>query len=338
MCHQAGYENTVAASGTALTPRHLQLLKRYTDNLILAFDMDVAGDSATKRGIGNAQELGFNIKIIEHYGDNAKKSDPADIIQQNPKIWEESLAKAKGIMDYYVDSAFAQHDKTTPQGKKEIGNIVLPAIRRLANKIEQAYWVQTLAQKLGISELAVQEELLKVKGDPNLLITHESPNAQTADVEGNKNLGAEGRKKLLEEKIVALVLRNPEFSILVTTEYHPLFSEKVGNFLRDIHAIVEKHEPAREEEVKKELKLLFEGKQLDVELKNFMAALALRAEVEYQEDGKEEVLLCLLQLKNLVLKEKLQGISTQIKEAEAAKDQAKIQELIGEFNNLSKGL
>src|SRR3989344_2634913 len=69
MCHQAGFENTVASSGTALTPRHLNILKRYSDNLLLAFDMDVAGDSATKRGINLAESQGFNIKIVENYGE-----------------------------------------------------------------------------------------------------------------------------------------------------------------------------------------------------------------------------------------------------------------------------
>ena len=85
MCHQAGFENTVAASGTALTGGHLAMLKRYTENLVLAFDMDVAGDSATKRGINGAQELGFNIKVIGHYGSGDKKSDPADIILKDPR-------------------------------------------------------------------------------------------------------------------------------------------------------------------------------------------------------------------------------------------------------------
>src|SRR3989338_2441974 len=107
MCHQAGYQNTVAASGTALTPHHLNILKRYSENLVLAFDMDIAGDSATKRGINNAQEQGFNIKIIESYGEGDKKSDPADIIFKNAKLWEESVNKARSIMDYYFDSAFS---------------------------------------------------------------------------------------------------------------------------------------------------------------------------------------------------------------------------------------
>ena len=195
MCHQAGYENTVAASGTALTQQHLVLLKRYSENLVLAFDMDVAGDSATKRGINLAQEQGFNIKIIEHYGGNDKKSDPAEIILKDAKIWEESVMKAKSIMDYYVDSAFSHFDKNTPEGKKEIGKVVLPAIKRLANKIEQSHWIQVLAEKLKINEEVLMQELEKVKGEN---VRQENP------IPLHSQQGPDQRKRLLEQRIMSL--------------------------------------------------------------------------------------------------------------------------------------
>src|SRR3989344_4691943 len=195
MCHQAGYENTVAASGTALTHQHLVMLKRYSENLVLAFDMDVAGDNATKRGINSAQELGFNIKIIESYGEGDKKYDPADIIVKDPKIWEQSLQKAKSIMDYYVDSAFAHFDPKTPEGKKDISKAVLPAIKRLQNTIEQAFWVQRLAEKLHINEQAVQQELAKITQEK---IRQEEP------VATNPPMGQEQRKRLLEERMLLL--------------------------------------------------------------------------------------------------------------------------------------
>ena len=66
-------------------------------------------------------------------------------------------------MDFYFDSAFAKFDKKTPAGKKEIGKIILPAIKRLQNKIEQSHWVQKLSEKLGVKEEAVLDELKNVK-------------------------------------------------------------------------------------------------------------------------------------------------------------------------------
>ena len=343
MCHQAGFENTVASSGTALTSQHLLILKRYSENLILAFDMDVAGDSATKRGINGAQEQGFNIKIIESYGDSDKKYDPADIILKDPKIWEESVAKSKSIMDYYVDSAFAHFDKSTPEGKKEIGSIVLPAIKRLQNKIEQSFWVQKLSQKLDIKEEAILEELAKVKVQPSHA---PEPAGQVVHKESEALLGVEGRKKLVEEKVISLVLKDPTHIFLVEENHYPLFSEKIRQFLQQIKKIVEAQKPfdpalgklAEESDLKKDFKILFDNEQLDVELKNFLAALALRAEAEYQEDGREEVLLCLLQLKNMALKTKLATISEDIKKAEAENNSQKVGQLIEEFNILTKEL
>src|SRR3989344_4362758 len=200
MCHQAGFENTVAASGTALTSQHLNILKRYCENLVLAFDMDVAGDSATKRGINLAQEQGFNIKIIESYGSGNEKSDPADIILKDPKIWEAAVSKAKSIMDYYVDSAFSHFEVTTPEGKKEISKIVLTAIKRLANKIEQSHWVQTLSEKLGIPEIAIEEELAKIKDEKSVAPQQTVPPPVVNAISDSK------RKKLIEERILYLEL------------------------------------------------------------------------------------------------------------------------------------
>src|SRR3989344_3954346 len=264
--------------------------------------MEIAGDSATKRGINGAQEQGFNINIIESYGSGNEKSDPADIILKDPKQWEESLAKAKSIMDYYIDSAFLHFDAKTPEGKKEIGNVVLPAIKRLANKIEQSFWVQTLSQKLGVKEEAILEELSKIKFQQRA--SEVAPPAPISGFENKEILGQEGRKKLIEE----------------------------------IKKVVQLQKPAEEGRLKEDFKIIFNSEELNVELKNFLAALALSAELQYQEDGQEEVLLCLLQLKNIALKNNLNVVSDDIKKAEGESDSKKVAELIAKFNQLTKEL
>ncbi len=338
MCHQAGFENTVAASGTALTSQHLVILKRYSENLVLAFDMDVAGDSATKRGINNAQELGFNIKIVEHYGESKEKSDPADIILKDAKIWEASVSKAKSIMDYYVDSAFLHFDAKTPEGKKEISKIVLPAIKRLANKIEQAYWISKLSEKLSIKEEAIQEEFLKVKTEK----VFEGNKPEEGRPLFSPSGASEGqRKKLIEDKVVSCILKNPDYIKLISVQQYGLFSEKAQQFFGEVEKFIEKN-TSDEGELKKDLKAVLgvsiSESELDAEFKNFLAALALRGDTEYEEDGEKEIQLCLSHLKSMALKEKLNAISEEIKKAEVQKDSIRVDDLMEQFNKLTKEL
>ncbi len=314
MCHQAGFENTVAASGTALTANHLNILKRYSDNLLLAFDMDIAGDTATKRGINLAESQGFNIKVVDTY---SKGEDPADIVSKDPLSWQKYVQEARSIMDYYFDSSLASFDKSTPGGKKEISKIILPAIKRLPNKIEQSYWAQKLSQKLDVREEAILEELKKVKSD-NAYSPQYATQERVLESE-NKNLTSEGRKKLLEDKIISLVLKDPENLNLIEQEHHNLFCEKTKSFIDNIKKI----NPEEEKE----------------EYKDFLNTLSLRAEVEYEEDeepglpaGRQEIKLCLLQLKDINVRERRCKLSEEIKRAEQSQDFEKVSNLIKEFN------
>jgi len=311
MCHQAGFENTVAVSGTALTPRHLNILKRYTDNLLLSFDMDVAGDTATKRGINLAESQNFNIKVIDTYS-GAK--DPAEIILENPQNWEDSVKNARSIMDYYFDSALAKFDKNTPQGKKEIGKIILPAIKRLENKIEQSYWIQKLSEKLSVSEAVIIDELRAVKLDNS----HQPApiEAQLNKISNSKNFTSEGRAKLLEDRIVCLAWKDQENLNLIDDAHCDLFCENTKNLIEELR----KRKP---------------GEDIKEEHKDFFNKLSLVAEVDLEGDGAEEIQLCLSQLKDIKMREDLTRISGLIK---FEKDDKKEEELKKEFNIKAKEL
>ncbi len=318
MCHQTGFENTVAVSGTALTSGHLNILKRYSDNLVLAFDMDLAGDNATKRGINLAESQGFNIKIVDTYS-NAK--DPAEIILENPAIWQESLVKARTIMEFYFDSAFAKLDKTSAQGKKDIGKIILPAIKRLQNKIEQSHWVQKLAEKLSINQEAILSELRSVKLDAPRA---EFASVGTSTVANEKPTGSEGRKKLLEDKIISLALMDSENLSFIQDGHYCLFCDRARNFIKEL----------KERSLKQEGTTVF-ADSIKEEYKDFFNILSLRAEEEYDGDGPDEIKLCISQLKELELKNKLNELSSAVKN-EA--DEQKKEDLIREFTQRAKEL
>jgi len=231
-----------------------------------------------------------------------------------------------------------------PEGKKEIANRILPAIKRLQNKIEQSYWIQKLSQKLDIKEEAVLEELARVKITPS----QQAPPLAVVPPQNNVPVPIEGRKELIEKKIISLVLKNPEYIMLIAEPHYPFFSEKIASFLLKLKKLIQDQKKAALGEVEKDFKIIFdamtlpgakaEDEEFNYELKNFLAALALSAEIEYQEDGQEEMLLCLLQLKNIELKKKLGAISQEIKKAEQAGDSQKVIDLISRFNALTKEL
>src|SRR6185369_5824744 len=83
MSHQAGYKNTVATSGTAFTERHAELLKRYTPNLLIAYDGDKAGIAAAGRAAAISLRSGMNVKVAKL----PPGKDPADLLKESPQVF-----------------------------------------------------------------------------------------------------------------------------------------------------------------------------------------------------------------------------------------------------------
>jgi DNA primase len=265
-----------------------------------------------------AESQGFNIKVIDTYS-GAK--DPAEIILENPENWKASLEKARTIMDFYFDSTFVKFDKKDAKAKKEIGKIILPAIKRLQNKIEQSHWVQKLAEKLGVSQEAVLEELKNTKVDNVSQMTE----ITTVQPE-NRNFSTEGRKKLLEDKIISLVLKNPNNLNLIEEAHHSLFCDKTRSLIENIKSNALQRGNDSE--------AIFADIPKD-EYKDLLDTLALKAEVEYEEDSGDEIQLCLSQLKNIELRNKLKDISGAVG---LENDEQKRGELVKEFNKKAKEL
>jgi len=156
-CHQAGMENVVATSGTAMTETQVRLLKRYSENMALAFDADSAGQNAAKRGIDIALSEGMNVKVIRI--PDGKGKDPDECLKQNKEVWFESVANARDIMVWYMERAFSLHDQKTPQGKQKIAAEVLTEIARIPSAIIQDHWLNELAAKLQLDTAVLREEL-----------------------------------------------------------------------------------------------------------------------------------------------------------------------------------
>jgi len=302
LAHQNNFENVVATSGTALTSYQLKILKRYSENLILGFDMDFAGDSATKRGIDLAQFFGFNIKVM-----SLKQGlDPADIISQNPGEWQEAFENSKSIYDFYFETTFAQNSAKSPEGKKTISKILLPVIKRIPNQIERSFWNQELAKKLEVPEEAVAEELKKVKLEEQVY---------GLEPEEIINLPSKSRNELLEERLLTLILKSPQHLNLIRENRFLLFSSKAKEIL--IHLNSSKKIPAVAEE--------------------YFSYLSLKAETEEIEEKEilPEIQFCLKEIQSQEIKSQLNQISREIEKAEEEKNSQKIEKLTQKFQEVA---
>lgn len=320
MSHQAGIENVVATSGTALTPYQLAILKRYSENLISAFDMDVAGDLATKRGIDLAQNQGFNIKVVMM----PKDSDPADIVSKNPEEWQGLVDKTKTILDFYFDTTFSKHNADTAEGKKEISKALLPALKRIPNRIEQAHWIQKLAQKLEVKEEDIEIEMKKIQkegGGRGLTPPQMTGSNPVNPVNSSQN--SKSRKEILEERIISLVLKEPKNISFVNEDFFSFCSPETRKILTNL-----KKDPN-----------FFKAGNSDPELQNLLNRLYFTAETEGEEiEPEKEIQTCLCEIQTLETKNKLDEISQQIKKAEQEKNTEKINSLTEEFQKLSQKL
>jgi len=203
MSVQAGVENAVATSGTALTEDHLKIIKRFTNNLILGYDLDLAGENASRRGIDMARVAGFDVRVARPA---IPGKDPADVAAADPREWQRAVAEAKSIMEFYFDRAFAAGDKNFPAGRKKIVDFILPAIKIIPNAIEQAFWLQKIADKMEARDIHYEEylrqELKKVR------INQNGP-AATAVSRASFAANSKSRETRLEERILTLAVKFP---------------------------------------------------------------------------------------------------------------------------------
>lgn len=231
MSHQSGVKNCLAVSGTALTTIHLGIIKRFSNNLTFAFDMDLAGNNATKKGIDMAINNGFNVKVIAM---NNEK-DPADIIlSSGEEEWKRIIEGAKPINQFYFDLALKNKDVKSIEDQKKIVDELLPIFKKIDNTIEQTHWIQKLAEVLSIREDDVRQEMKKVK-------------LPDQEFEIQKEKRGKPRRELLEETILSIILINPLMVEKLNQEQKELFTFIEDK--KDDSYIIMKSELLKEEEI-----------------------------------------------------------------------------------------
>ena len=156
--YQHGIKNIIATSGTALTEDHARILRRYTDTVTLVFDGDEAGRNASNRGGIVLLNGGVKVKVISLPNGN----DPDNFIREKRGEGFLNIAReSKTFMEYIINKAVAESDLKSLDEKIRCINSVIPFLSIINNSVERSIYLSLLAEKTGVSEKAIMDEMSK---------------------------------------------------------------------------------------------------------------------------------------------------------------------------------
>ena len=153
--HQAGVKEAVATSGTAMTEQHLKSLSNLTSDIRLAYDGDEAGVKATERAIMMAGDLGIDLTVISDYH-GAK--DPDELIQKDPKLWQEAVAKSIPAVDWLLQKYEEKVDLNSAPGKRKYSDVALKLLSYVRDEVERASYEEKVAKKLDVDVKTLREK------------------------------------------------------------------------------------------------------------------------------------------------------------------------------------
>ena len=153
--HQAGFTNSVASLGTALTKEQVALISRYTDEVILSYDSDEAGQEATKKALRLFEPTGIKVRVLKLEGGK----DPDEIIKKYGKErFKALLDGAANDVEYRLLKAREKYDLAFPDGRvgflSEAANVLSSC-----GAIEQDIYASRLSDELSVSKEAIMTEI-----------------------------------------------------------------------------------------------------------------------------------------------------------------------------------
>src|SRR5882724_5157421 len=162
---RAGISNVVASCGTSLAEPQIKLLGRFTRRVIVNYDPDTAGQTATERSLALLLEQDFEVRVLALPPVGNKKADPDLFIRERGKDEYLKLLKdAPPYVDYLIARA-RQMDLTTGEGKKRAVEFLLPYVQKIPNALLRSEWATRIAQQLRLDEPVLRAALSKAAGE-----------------------------------------------------------------------------------------------------------------------------------------------------------------------------
>ena len=157
-CHSAGICNLVAPQGTAFTPEHARILKRYVEEVVLCFDSDSAGQNAAVRVFDSLLAAGLAIRVATVPAPH----DPDSLIKaEGAAAFQKVIDQAEGFFDFLLNRLCLVHNATTDRGRMAVVREMADALRKTGSAVMLDTYAQKTALRLAVSTESVRLEFKK---------------------------------------------------------------------------------------------------------------------------------------------------------------------------------
>ena len=233
--HAHGVTNAVASLGTAFNIEQARLLKRYADEVVFSYDMDAAGQNATRRALEIAGTTGLKMRVL-HLSEG---KDPDEFVNKyGGEAYKEAVAQAIPALDYLFNSLLETHDRTSLEGQHLILNDMFTVLSARGDSFEFNTYIQKMARALKVDEGLIRNEarLFARKNNPRVYISQRVQN-MTESVEEDKE---KEKIEALEKAIIRYCFitgRRPDgWEYLSTHTFSNAFCGRMYGILATLYA------------------------------------------------------------------------------------------------------
>ena len=153
--YQAGFRNVVASMGTSLTKDQARLIKRYSENVLISYDGDFAGQKADLRGLEILNDEHLNVRVVPM----PEGLDPDDVAKQGKEAYQKCLDEAMPLVDYKIHALERKYDLSKTEDKRQFVSNALKIVKTEDNEIVQEELKTKISNKTGIARHVLEQYL-----------------------------------------------------------------------------------------------------------------------------------------------------------------------------------
>lgn len=303
--HQAGIRNVVATLGTALTSSHIEMIKRFTQKVYLAFDPDPAGIKASIRTIRLFIDYDIKAEVVSL----PEGDDPDSFVNRcGREQFIDALSGSRKIIEFALSSMMKDVDEDEIDKKKNLIKEIIPLIGRIGNSVEKTYYIRLISERLKLEERFLLEDLQRI--------------SQGGKIKNQNKEISHGKAPKDEEILVDLMINNKISPERIRDEIR-IEDFTYPNLKTIFKSIVESIDLYHE--VK--LEYIIQQNTDDQEIISFLSKLSLSdLQIDYT-NIEGNIKDCISRLRRRRLEKDMKDIDFKIKKAEEERDYTSLREL-----------